>query len=719
MLIFLFTVVGVSLLVALILFISMNRKDTGTDLMKEAALAIQEGAFSFLRYEYRTILLSVILIAVVLSVVISIGTGLAFLLGATLSGLSGYIGMKITTITNVRTANIARETGDQEKTLKGAFQGGSIIGLSIGAFGLLGLGILLSVFRITVGSCCTETIELRTNWIGITFIPFAMSAAGYALGCSIIALFNRIGGGIFAKAADIGADLVGKIEIGLPEDDPRNPAIIADSVGDNVGDVAGLGSDIMESFVAALISSLVLFSYLSFSFTHSEKIVPPDVVYNLFAYPILFATLGLVGSLIGMTYFFLGRMRRSLYRELFLTINTAASVSIIGSFILCLVLFHNSDLSVFDVKAGILSPWICSTVGILGGMGIGRFSERYTSYEYEPTQRAAEASREGAVPAVLQGLSTGMKSVFAPALTLVVVVIFTYWVGGVYGIALAAIGMISFVASTIAVDMLGPIIDNAGGICELANLSDDVRGITDQLDSIGNTTEAVAKGYAIGSAALSAISLFAAFLYSQVNDSICVITELMLNIAQPLALAGVIVGASVPYLFSGILLEAVANAARLMITEVRRQLKIDPTILRGETKPDYRQCIDISSLGAIRKMKAPALLGIGVPIVGGFLFGPDFIGGMIVGATVSGVMLAFFTANAGGSWNSGKNFIEKGRYGGKGSPAHRSSVIGDTIGDALKDTVAPALDILIKVLAVVSLLIVSIIKHYNILGFII
>jgi K(+)-stimulated pyrophosphate-energized sodium pump len=311
-----------------------------------------------------------------------------------------------------------------------------------------------------------------------------------------------------------------------------------------------------------------------------------------------------------------------------------------------------------------------------------------------------------------------MKSTFAPVISLAVVIILTYWVGGIYGIALAAVGMISFVASTIAVDMLGPIIDNAGGICEMANLSDDVRRITDGLDSIGNTTEAVAKGYAIASAALSTVSLFAAFLYSQINTVPKPITDIVLNIAQPMALTGIIVGAAVPYLFSGALTEAVSNAARLMITEVRRQLKIDPSILRGEKKPDYRQCIDISSRGAIRRMKGPAFLGIGLPIAGGFLFGPDFVGGMIVGTAISGVMLAFFTANSGGSWNSGKNLIEKGRYGGKGSPAHRASVIGDTLGDALKDTIAPSLDILIKVLAVVSLLIVSIIKHYNVLGFV-
>jgi K(+)-stimulated pyrophosphate-energized sodium pump len=719
MLIFMVVSIAGSISLALVTFSRVRKMDSGNELMREVASAIQEGAAAFLSYEYRTIAVSVLIIAAVLGVLFSWATGIAFLIGALVSALSGIISMKIATVVNVRTAQVAHTSHDIEKTMKCAFKGGSVVGLSMGGFSILGLLIIYVVFGKLFGQYDASELVIQDNWLSIPFIPFATTVAGYALGCSVIAMFNRIGGGIYTKAADIGADLVGKVEMRIPEDDPRNPATVADNVGDNVGAVAGLGTDIMESFVAALISTIVVGSYMFFAAANGDTVLPIELVHKLFLYPLAFAAAGLIASMIGIFYVSLKKTGKSLYRELIISINIAGVVAIVAAGILAAVVFSGAETQVLGFRAGGASPWLCASIGIIGGMIIGRFSEVYTSYDFQATQRTAESSREGTALTLIQGMSSGMQSVFPPVIVLAGVVVLTLELAGIYGVALAAVGMISFVASTIAVDTFGPIIDNAGGLCEMADLSGEARDITDRLDSIGNTTDAIAKGFAVGSAMLGTVSLFVAFLYTQVGWAEVHFGEnIILNLIDSLTLAGALVGSALPFFFSGRLLEAVANAARRMVTEVRRQFKIDPAILSGERKPDYRQCIEISSIGAIRRMKGPAMLSLLFPLGAGLILGPKFVGGVIVGAGLTGVVLAFFTANTGGIWENGKRFIEKGRYGGKGSPAHQASIIADTMGDPLKDTIGPSLDILIKILAVVALLTVSITRHYNLLALI-
>ncbi len=713
MILFIGSAILCALISALVLLGRLKAQDPGTELMQEVALAIEEGASAFLRYELKKIVTTVLIIAVLLIAVISWTTGAAFLLGVGMSIVAGSIGLRVATLANVRTANVARTTNSVEETMKSAFRGGSVIGLSVGGFALLGLSVVYVLFGRVLGQFSHGALTANTNWIGISFLPFTMTVIGYALGCSVIALFNRVGGGIYTKAADIGADLVGKAEAGIPEDDPRNPATVADNVGDAVGDVAGFASDVLESYVAALISSIVLASYMCFSAMGVGDEITRQHLMGLFLYPISFAGMGLFASFVGILFLSVKKLKKSPFRELMNSTKIAAAVVIAGSAVIALIIYHDIDCSVVGFRWGVISPWLCTTSGVLGGIIIGRLSEKVTSYDFSPTQKTAEASREGAALTIIQGLSSGMRSVLLPVVVLGIIVFLTDVIAGVYGIALAATGMIGFVASTISVDTFGPIIDNAGGIGEMADLDDRVREITDTLDSVGNTTDAIGKGYAIGSAALATLSLFSAFLYNQMDLADPQAIVFSLDIFEPPVLVGTLIGASLPFFFSGILIEAVSNAARRMVTEVRRQLKIDPTILRGEGKPDYQQCIEISSLSAVKDMNGPVLLGLLSPLVLGFLLGPDFISGMIVGAVLSGVMLSLFSVNSGGSWDNGKKFIEKGRYGGKGSPAHAAAVIGDTVGDPLKDTVGPALDILIKIIAVVSLLAAPLFRYVN------
>ena len=713
MIVFIGCAILCALIAALVLLRKLKSQDPGTELMQEVALAIEEGASAFLRYELRRLVATVVIIAVLLIVFISWTTGAAFLLGAGMSVVAGSIGLRVAILANVRTANVARTTNSVEETMKSAFRGGSVVGLSVGGFALLGLGLIYLVFGLVLGQFSPGALRAHTNWIGVSFLPFTMTVIGYALGCSVIALFNRIGGGIYTKAADIGADLVGKAEAGIPEDDPRNPATVADNVGDAVGDVAGFASDILESYVAALISSIVLASYMFFSATGGADEITRQYLMCLFFYPISFAGMGLVASFVGILFLSVKTIKKSPFQELMNTTKLAAAVVIAGSAVIALIIYYDIDCAVLGFRWGVLSPWFCTTVGVLGGIVIGRLSEQVTSYDFSPTQKTAEASREGAALTILQGVSSGMRSVLLPVIVLGSIVFLTTVIAGVYGIALAATGMIGFVASTISVDTFGPIIDNAGGICEMADLDDRAREITDTLDSVGNTTDAIGKGYAIGSAALATLSLFSAFLYNQMDLADPQAIVFSLNIFNPPVLVGTLIGAALPFYFSGVLIEAVSNAARKMVTEVRRQLKIDPTILRGEGKPDYQQCIEISSLSAVKDMNGPALLGLLSPLVLGFLFGGDFTSGMILGALLSGVMLSLFSVNSGGAWDNGKKFIEKGRYGGKGSPSHAAAVIGDTVGDPLKDTVGPAVDILIKIIAVVSLLAAPLFRYVN------
>ncbi len=700
---------------AAINFFSVKKLDAGTPLMKEIAGAIQEGADTFIKHEYKIIFGIALIIAVGLGAVVAWYTAVAFLFGALMSASAGFIGMKIATISNVRVSNRARETKSLGKTLKVAFQGGSVMGLSVGGFALLGLGLIYLVFGRVLHQTDTKNLIVITNWLGVNFIPFTMTVSGYALGCSIIAMFDRVGGGIYTKAADMGADLVGKTEAHIPEDDPRNPATIADNVGDNVGDVAGLGADLLESYVGALISSVVLAAYMYYTSLTAEATISAGLVSKLILYPIMFAAIGMIACIIGVLFLIVKRVSDKPHRELNVSTWTSAILTLIGTGFLTYFYFQNEEFSGVGFKLGVLSPWLAAILGIISGIVIGQLAEYFTSYHYKPTQKISAASREGTALTITQGMAVGMKSTFFPVVILAVATIGANAIAGLYGVAMAAIGMLSFVAATVSVDTYGPIADNAGGISEMSELEPRVREITDELDSVGNTTAAIGKGFAIGSAALAALSLFASYLYSQVLPGHTDGFSLLLNMINTLTLAGAIVGAALPYLFSGILIEAVAKAARKMVQEVRRQFKADPKILTGESRPDYKLCIQISSAGAISEMKLPAILAVATPIVSGFVFGAEFVGGLLIGTTLSGIMLALYTANAGGAWDNGKKYIEQGRHGGKGSEAHSAAVIGDTVGDPLKDTVGPSLDILIKIMAIVSLITVSIFQKYNLL----
>ncbi|MCG8481157.1 MAG: sodium-translocating pyrophosphatase, partial [Spirochaetales bacterium] len=494
------------------------------------------------------------------------------------------------------------------------------------------------------------------------------------------------------------------------------PATIADNVGDNVGDVAGLGADLLESFVGAIISSVVLAAYMFYTVRDAAASISPELVSKMVSYPLLFASVGVIASIIGIASLIVKKASDNPHRELNVATWTSAFLTLVGTGAVTWWHFSGLDVHNAGFALGTFSPWLAAVLGIVSGILIGQLAEFFTSYDYSPTKKISEASRQGYALNITQGLAVGMKSVFYPILVLAAAVIGANAIAGLYGVAMAAIGMLSFVAATVSVDTYGPIADNAGGISEMSKLDPRVREITDKLDSVGNTTAAIGKGFAIGSAALAALSLFASYLYSQADPaSTRGEFVLILDMVNTLTLAGGLVGAALPFLFSGILIEAVAKAARKMVDEVRRQFREDPKILTGESRPDYRLCIEISSAGSIKEMKTPALIAVLTPVVSGFIFGADFVGGLLIGTTLSAIMLALFTANSGGAWDNAKKFIEEGHHGGKGSEAHSAGVVGDTVGDPLKDTVGPSLDILIKIMAVVSLITVSIFQRYNLL----
>ena len=694
-------------------FIGVKKLEEGTDKMSEIASAIRIGANAFIMYEYKIIAIVVAVIAILFGVIFSLQEGtvrwepsVCFIIGVIMSALAGFVGMKIATYANVRVSNTARTTKNIGSTLKVALKGGSVMGLCVGGFALLGLFIVYLVFGIALGYIDLNTIAEKGS-------IFTQCLSCYALGCSIVAMFNRVGGGIYTKAADMGADLVGKTEAHIPEDDPRNPATIADNVGDNVGDVAGLGSDLLESYVGAITSSIILAVSLFLHAASASHQIPTATLEKMMLYPLMFAAIGMIASILGIAYVLLKKGSNNPHRDLNISTWSAAVITIAGGFALTMLVFKGVDFTGTGFSVGYLSPWIAASIGVVSGVIIGAIAEYYTSYDYKPTQKIAHASKEGAALTITQGLAVGMMSCMAPLIVLGIATYASYAVSGMFGLAMAAIGMLSFVSATVSVDTYGPISDNASGIAEMSELEPEVREITDKLDSVGNTTAAIGKGFAIGSASLAALSLMVSFLYAFQDKG----EKLVLNFTDPLILAGALVGAALPFLFSGMLIEAVANAARKMVEEVRRQFKEIPGILEGKAKPDYKTCIEISSQGAIKEMKVPAILAILFPLVSGFLFGPYFVGGVLIGATISAIMLAIFTGNAGGAWDNAKKYIESGAVEGqkKGSPAHDAAVVGDTVGDPLKDTVGPSLDILIKIMSTVSLVAAVLFSKYNLL----
>lgn len=696
-------------------FIGVKKLDEGTDRMKEIAAAIRVGANAFITYEYKIIAVVVVIIAIAFAAIFTVQYGefswepsVCFMIGVIMSASAGWVGMKIATYANVRVSNTARNTKNIGSTLKVALKGGSVMGLCVGGFALLGLFLVYIIFGFGLNMLDIEA--LRGAHV------FTQCLSCYALGCSIVAMFNRVGGGIYTKAADMGADLVGKTEAHIPEDDPRNPATIADNVGDNVGDVAGLGSDLLESFVGAISSAIILAVSLYLSNVANNLEVSDEMLSKMMYFPLVFAAIGLIASILGIAYVLLKNGSDNPHRDLNISTWSAAGITIIGGFVATYLLFNGENADILKVAGfniGFISPWIAASLGVVSGVIIGGIAEYYTSYDYKPTQTIAQASKEGAALTITQGLSVGMKSCMYPLIVLGITTYASYAVSGMFGIAMAAVGMLSFVSATVSVDTYGPISDNAGGIAEMSELEPEVREITDKLDSVGNTTAAIGKGFAIGSASLAALSLMVSFLYAFQPEG----SSLDLNFTNPLILAGALVGGALPYLFSGMLIEAVANAARKMVEEVRRQFRDIPGILEGKAKPDYKTCIEISSQGALKEMRMPAIISIIFPVIAGFLFGPYFVGGLLIGATLSAIMLAIFTGNAGGAWDNGKKYIESGAIEGqgKGSPAHDAAVVGDTVGDPLKDTVGPSLDILIKIMSTVSLVAAVMFYNYNLL----
>ncbi len=614
--------------------------------MKEIAAFIHEGARAFLTAEYKILIVFV----AVLFILIGVGIGnwvtaVCFLVGALFSTVAGYIGMNVATKANVRTAAAAKDSG-MNKALSIAFSGGAVMGMAVVGFGLFGAGVIYA----------------------LTKNPDVLS--GFSLGASSIALFARVGGGIYTKAADVGADLVGKVEAGIPEDDPRNPAVIADNVGDNVGDVAGMGADLFESYVGSLVSAITL-----------------GVVYAKESgaiFPLVIAALGVLASVIGC-FFVKGDENSSPHKALKYGSYSAAIVVMIGSLILSKVFFNG------------FKEAIAIIFGLIVGLLIGVITEVYTSGDYGFVKKIAQQSETGPATTVISGIAVGMQSTAVPIILIAIGIIGAYSFSGLYGIALAAVGMLSTTGITVAVDAYGPIADNAGGIAEMSGLPSEVRNITDKLDAVGNTTAAMGKGFAIGSAALTALALFVS--YAQAVG----LFESGINLLDYKVIVGMFVGGMLPFLFSAFTMDSVSKAAYKMIEEVRRQFKTIPGILEGKGKPDYTSCVAISTQAALKEMLLPGVMAVLAPLFIGVVLGPAALGGLLGGALVTGVMLAIFMSNSGGAWDNAKKYIEDGNHGGKGSEAHRAAVVGDTVGDPFKDTSGPSINILIKLMTIVSL----------------
>ena len=675
----------VALIAAAVLARRILAAKTGNTEMVEISDAVKQGASAYMNRQYKTILAVAAIITALFAMVALAGgeaaelwwwTTLGFVVGALFSAISGYIGMNIAVRANVRVAQAARE--GLKGALEIAFNGGAVAGLAVAGLALLGVSGFFWLFYVVFG--LLNPVE---------------PLVGFAFGASLISLFARVGGGIYTKAADVGADLVGKVEAGIPEDDPRNPAVIADNVGDNVGDCAGMGADLFETYAVTAIGAV----FLGYLLPGTGAITP------LVTYPLVLGAIAILASIVGVFFVKLGKdgnIMKALYRGVYVS----AGISLVGFFLASVFMFGGYDfvgITAFGRAFGWLGLFGASVVGLAVTLGLMFITEYYTSTRYEPVQRIARASETGSATNIISGLAVGMQSTFVPVLILVVAIYFAYLLAGIYGIAIAAVAMLSVTGMIVAMDTYGPITDNAGGIAEMSNLPEEVREHTDALDAVGNTTKAVTKGYAIGSAALAALVLFAD--YSERLD----LGESAFRLNDPIVLIGLFIGAMLPFLFSAFLMESVGKAAGSVIEEVRRQFRTIPGIMEGSAKPEYGTCVDIVTRAALREMALPGILAVVSPLIVGLLWGPLALGGLLIGTIGSGLMMALMMSNGGGAWDNAKKFIEDGNHGGKGSEAHAASVVGDTVGDPYKDTAGPSINPLIKVINTVALIFAGII----------
>ena len=710
-----------SLIFAFYNFRKGSKMKQGLPKMREIAKAIRDGASAFLKREYLMYTPIIFAVAVVFGVIFIYWAGIAFAIGALMSSFAGLVGMKAAVIYNERVVEEARQGVENKdpavlgKSLNVAFRGGSVMGLSVGGFAMLGLLVVYLIVGIAFAYADPANLNTVSSLVGLDIIIFPQVISCYALGCSSVAVFNRLGGGIYTKGADMGADLVGKTELGIPEDDPRNPAVIADCVGDNVGDVNGNGSDLLESTIGAVVASAVLPVSMYTAALSSGDLISVELISRMMQFPLAFMGIGLLACVLGILYVLLKKPSNKLSRVLNISLWSSAAIIAGGTVVLSYFFFGDQDLENTGFLIGWISPWLSAVIGIIAGILLGILAERYTSEKYKETKKIAELAKKGPALVIVGGTSSGWRSCLPACLVMGAAIIVSSIFSGTYGSAMAAVGMLSFVVATVTVDSYGPISDNAGGIAEMTHLDEEVRNVTDSLDSQGNTTAAIGKGFAIGSGVLAALAMMMAFANGGSLSG-------KVDILDYLALGGSFIGVGVMHWLSGRMLNAVCRNAEQMVEEVRRQIKENPGILEDKSSPDYKRCIDICTRSAISEMKVPVFVSLLAPIVGGFIFGPWFVGGFLLGTILDAVVMATSTANSGGAWDNAKKYVKslkdeliaelgEERY----KEIHNASVVGDTVGDGFKDVVGPNQDIMIKLMATMSVIMVPVIDAFSLI----